>query len=204
MKKIIWIILILAVGGFFVNLYMDRKAKREAKEEEAERTKQTIKLAVTKMVVQTNAIDDWEKSLTKGEQLRTDSILTVELEKVWLKNRPVLFVGSIKDISTKDQLNYSVLIERNLFVNSKYIIFNELQLSLLSNKELIDSFLIKYPNVVKGYGLDNGIAVVAHINSIRTVSVSDGENTSHEIRVGDGELIDIAYTGNLYNVLNIE
>lgn len=194
MKKIICIIAALAIAGYFVNSYLDNKAKREAKRAEAKRIEQTIKSAVAEMVSRTAAVNDWEPRLSKGERFRFEPILTVELERLWLGNQPILFIGVIKDIATHNELHYTVLVERS-FVSFKYIFGTELQLSLLSTKQRIDTFLEKNPNLFKNYGFNNGVAVIARVNSIRTTYVSGEEGKREEVKIGDGELVDILYTG---------
>ena len=197
MKKVIWIIVALVVGGYFVNSYMENKAKREAERAEAERIEHTIKSAVAEMVSRTGAINDWEPRLSKGEQFRLEPILTVELEKLWLQNRPILFIGSVKDIATLNQSQYTVLIEMSLFGSFEHMFGTELQLSLLSSKERIDSFLEKHPDLFKNYGFNNGVAVVTRINAIRTTYVPGEEGGREEVKIGVGEMLDIIYTGDV-------
>ncbi len=105
MKRAIWIIVILLISAYFVNSYLENRAKREAEKAEAERIEKTIKAAVAQLVERTNAVHNWEKELCKGGQFRLEPILTIELERLWLTDRPILFVGSIKDISTINQDN---------------------------------------------------------------------------------------------------
>lgn len=197
MKKIILIIIAVVIGGYFTNSYMENKAKREAEVAEAKRIEQATKSAVAQMVSQAGAVDDWEVRLSKGERFRFEQILTVELERLWLQNRPILFIGSIKDIATHDQSHYTVSVERSLFGSFEYMFGTELQLSLLSRKERMDSFLKKHPDLFKDYGFNNGVAVVARINAIRTMYVPGEEGGRVEVKIGDGELVDIMYTGDV-------
>ncbi len=200
MKRIVWIIIAIAVVGYFFNSYTVNKAKREAERAEraeSERIEQATKTAVSQMSSQSNAVSDWEASLSKGERFRFEPILTIELEQIWLQQRPILFVGSIKDIATHDQSRYVVLFERSLYGSFDYMFRTELQLSLLARKEMINSFLKKHPDLFKDYGLNNGVAVVARIDAIRIISVPGGEGEREEIKIGDGKLMDILYTGNV-------
>ncbi len=185
------------MAGYFFNSYTENKAKREAKRAEAEKIEQATKTAVLKMASRTNAVSDWEANLSKGEKFRFEPILTVELERLWLKQRPILFVGAIKDIATYDQSRYVVLVERSIFSSFDYMFGTELQLSLLSDKDTVDSFLKEYPDLFKDYGFKNGVAVVARINSIRTTYVPGEEGEREEVKIGDGELLDILYTGDI-------
>ncbi len=197
MKKIIWIIILIAVGGFFFNSYLENKARREAERSEAERIEQVTRMLVSQMTSRTNAVVDWEASLSKGEEYRFEPILTVELERLWLQQRPILFIGAIKDIATHDQSQYLVSVEQSLSGSSEYMFGTELQLSLLSSKDRVDSFLKKHPELFNDYGFKNGVAVVARINSIRTTYVPGEDGEREEVKIGDGELINITYTGDV-------
>lgn len=197
MRKIVWIIVVLVIGGYFINSHMEKKAKRKAEQAEAKRIEQITRTAVSKMVSRANAVEDWESPLSKGEQFRFEQILTVELEKLWLQQRPILFIGAIKDIATYDQSQYVVLVERSLFGSFEHMFRTELQLSLLSGKDKIDSFLKEHPDLFKDYGFKNGVAVVARIKSLRSTYLSKENGTREEVKIGDGELIDILYTGDL-------
>ena len=197
MKKIIWIIVALVIGGYLVNSYLENEAKRDAERAEAKRVKQTIKSAVAEMVSRTGAVDDWESSLSKGEKFRLSPIFTVELEKLWLENQPILFIGNIKDIATYNESHYIVLIKKNFLFG--YMFGTELQLSLLSSKERIDSFLKQHPDLFKdsGYGFSNRVAVIARVKTIRTTYVPGEEGEREEVRIGEGELVNILYTGDV-------
>lgn len=156
---------------------MENSAKREAKRIESERIEQETKAAVKQMISRTNAISNWEENLGKGERFRYAPILTIELERLWMQQRPILFIGAVKDIATHDQFHYTVLVERSFF-GSEYMFETELQLSLISEKDRLDTFLTGHLSLFKDNGFENGIAVVAHIDSIRTADVPGEEGNA--------------------------
>ena len=194
MKKIIWIIVLLAIAGYFVISHLEKRAKDEAERAEQKRIEQTTKSLVQEMISRTNAIDSWEQQLSKGEKIRFGPILTLELEKLWLVNRPILFIGEIKDIATQNESYYTVLVERSLFSSLNHMFDNELQLSLSSPKQQIDAFLKQHPDLFKEDGFNNGVAVIARIKAIRTAYVSGKEGEHNKIIIGERELVDIVYT----------
>lgn len=197
MKKIVWLIIVIATGGYFINSHMESKARREAKRAEEKKIELATKTAVSQMASRTNAVTDWEANLCKGDKFRFEPILTIELERLWLQQRPILFIGTIKDIATHDKSHYTVLVGRSLFGSFDYMFGTELQLELVSEKDRLDTFLKEHPDLFKDYGFKNGIAVVAHIDSIRTTYVPGEEGERDEVKIGDGELIDILYTGDV-------
>lgn len=195
MKKIIWAIIALLLVGYFVNSYVENNARREAKRQKTELNEQKVKAVVEGLISQSNAISDWPARLSNGESYRFEPIRTIELEKLWLVERPILFVGSIQDIKTKDDDNYSVVIERNMLSSLGNMYSTDLQLSLVVAKDQLDTFLEKHPNLFKGLGLDNDIAVTANIHSIETIYISGEECAREEIKIGYGEMLGVEFVG---------
>ncbi len=203
MKKILWIIVVLVFIGYFVHLHLKESAKHKGeKAEQAEQKRnekeieKEIKTAIGQMVSKTNAVEDWVQNLCDGKGGRLTPILTVELEKLWLNKRPILFIGTIQDIATYDQSQYTVIIKKNLLDFSECLFLStELQLSLRSPKEKIDSLLTNYPNISKGLGFNNGIAVVAQVENINTTYIRGESGERQEIKIGEGKLVEILYTG---------
>ena len=113
MSKLIWIALAVVVVGYLVTNSIAEKAEKESIRIEAEKQENATKLAVAKMSKQVNAITDWDKKLSNGESYRFEPILTVELERLWLQQNPILFIGSINDIATHDESHYLLSVERS-------------------------------------------------------------------------------------------
>jgi len=197
MKRAIWIIVIILIGGYFVNNYLEKKTRKKAEDAEAKRIEETTKASVAEMVARTNAIDTWEKALSKGEKFRLELILTVELERLWLTERPILFIGAIKDVVTLDKENYRIEIERSLFSSLQHMFGTELQLVLQCPKQKVDLFLKEHPNLFKDFGFKNGVAVVADIDEIDTKLVSGAEREREYIKIGKGKCIDMIYMGDV-------
>lgn len=198
MKKVLLAVLFIAIVAFFVNSHIQEQARREVERAEAERIEQLTKLNVTELIVHTNSSDDWEEILSKGESFRSAPILTVELERLWLQNRPILFIGSIKDIATHDNAHYRLIIERSLFSSLEFIFETELQLSLLADIDQVDQILNEHPDLFENYGFNNGIAVAAQIESIETVRYFGEEGQLWETKVGHGEVVEMLYTGGVF------
>lgn len=194
MKRAIWIIVIVLIGGYFVNNYFQNKAKLKRERAEAKKIEETIKASVAEMVARTNAIESWEKDLSKGEKFSLNRVLTVDLERKWLTGRPILFVGAIKDIATLDKDNYRIEIKRDLYSSSEYMFGTELQLVLQCQKQKVDPFLDAHPDLFKVY--KNGVAVVADIDEIGTRVISTTDSETEETKIGIGKCVDIVYTGN--------
>jgi hypothetical protein len=187
----------LLVGGYFVKSHIARKTKEAAETAQEERIKESIRAAVAQLAKRTNAVENWDEILSKGNRYRFQPILTVELENLWLTDRPILFAGKIKDIVTKDTQNYLVEIERRLLGSFENMFATNLRLVLQCPKPMIDSFLNDHPDLFKGIGLDNRVAVIASITEIETKTEPGSEDEAKEIKIGKGKCIDILYTGDV-------
>jgi hypothetical protein len=191
MKKVIWIIVALAVGGYFINSCIRTKAKGNAEAAETKRIEEATKSAISAMVSRTGAVDDWAQTF----EVRLGRIFTIELERLWLQNRPILFVGAINDIANYDESHYVVLVGGgigSLLLSAD----TKLKLSLLATKSRIDSFLKEHPDLFEGLGLC-GVAVVATIRAIKTENIAGKEGGGGEWKVGEGELVDMVFCGNM-------
>ena len=195
MKRIAIIVVVLVICGYFVNTYIKDRAEREAQRAEREQANQKTRSLVAQMVARNDAADDWANQLSKGQKIRYEPILTVELENLWLVNRPILFVGAIKDIATKDESHYTVLFERSIFASLNQMFETGLQLSLSSPKERIDAVLREHPELFENYGFNNGVAVIAQVDAIRSAFVLGENGERLDVKIGEGELMDITYTG---------
>lgn len=173
-----------------LNSYHHKKAKEKAELEK----EQSIRSTVEQMVLRFNAVNDWPERLTKGEKIRIGKIMTIELERLWLGQNPILFIGSIQDISTLDEQFYRLQIKRTLLNNPKLILLANIGLELKCSKRLLDPFLVQHPQLSSYLGHINGVAVIAKIDRIKTDFFEDKEGNKEEMKVGVGNCLDIAYT----------
>jgi len=125
----------------------------------------------------------------------------MELENLWLINRPILFRGTIKDISTLDTDNYLMTLDGPWKTGTRWA------LALKSPKTVIDSFLSTHSKEA----LDDStpVAVIAKISKIDTnyhvTEEGSGEDktiTEEKTITGIGQCIDIIlYSESHYETL---
>ena len=60
---------------------------------------------INNLIRESGAVD-WESTLAIGDPKRSKPIYTVELEKTWISGRPIVFVGTLNDISSIDTNQY--------------------------------------------------------------------------------------------------
>jgi len=196
-KRIVVIAIVLAIGAYLVSEHLKKKAKERAEEDEAQKIEQAIRSSVDQMVLRFNAVNDWARKLLQGEEVRVQKIFTVELERLWFGQNPILFIGTIKDVSTIDEQFYQMRIERDLFHNMNQVLFADIGLEIKCSKQMFDSFFAKHPQLTAGLILNDGVAVVAKIDRIKTEFSTGQEGEKKEMRIGVGNCLDVVYIGNV-------
>lgn len=193
MKK--WLVLIpaLLAVGYFVKDYQENEVAKEQKKAERRRERGAVATSISEMTSKWGAVKDWDVRLTRGRPTRTEPILSVELEQAWIGEKPVVFYGSIADVATIDQTHYRVIVGGGLAnIRQQVMLRTPLYLSLIADKEKIDSLLQKHSSVFDAVGFRNSFAVIAKVASI-SFAFGANEEASEGVRVGTGHLLDIAY-----------
>jgi hypothetical protein len=138
------------------------------------------------------AITDWESKICNGSSVRIDTVFSIDLERVWLVDRPILFAGSIRDVSTSEHGDsYDIVIDQSYLRSC--ITLTDLRLSLRCPKTLVDAFLAKKPETRTD--IRARVAVVADIESVTTEKEADADGSKHDVRVGVGacrDLVDVS------------
>ena len=188
MKHFIVILVAITMGmsGYFVYDYFQDKAKEKARIETLQKELEAQNIAVARMASKYNAVNDWEERLSKGDVKNRKKLLTIELENVWLSDRPILFKGRIKDISNLDATNYLMTLEGLGRFSGGSTFSRQLTLSLNCQKSMIDFFL----RANKGGSLRT-VAVIAKINKIVSGSRKIEEYDEQEMKIGVGHCVDI-------------
>ena len=197
LKRILWSCIAIALISWIVHKSIENNRIREEKLLEKEKLAETIRADVNALARAYSASSNWVTTLSEGKQYRLKPVLSVELERAWINNSPILFWGSIKDIATLDENHYEVMFERNLWTSMEIMFDTELRLSLKAKKSQIDSFMKIHPDLFEDHGFNNGVAVVARIDEIYSNRMVDPEYGLTEIKTGDGELLDLIYTGDI-------
>jgi hypothetical protein len=197
-KRLIFVFTILAIVAYLVTSYLERIAKEKTEREGRETIERSVTSAVDKMVSQYNAVSDWREQLSQRQSSGTEKILGVQLERLWLVQRPILFIGSIEEISTMDGQTYRVRIQSHRSNALSHLFLTRLGLELKCTQTMLDSFLEAHPNLFSGSGPGpkNGVAVIAKIGQIKT-HVILGKEAREELRMGVGDCLDMTYTGDV-------
>ncbi|MBU1184225.1 MAG: hypothetical protein KJ663_03515 [Proteobacteria bacterium] len=193
---IIPILLVVSFIVYAVNSHRAYKAKIEAKKTQKAMIEKNVISAVANLLKKHNAFD-WVKEIEGRKELRDFTpILTVELEKLWLTDRPTLFIGTIEDISTLDQEYYILKLQG---IGPVMVNF---ELKLKCPMQKVKSLLKEHPDLTRG--VTRGVAVIANIDNIKTVISPGYEGGKEDIRIGEGKSIDIVYVDDIWIWYHLE
>lgn len=177
---------------YFYSSSVENAERQKAETGRRERIMQERQTAIAQLVSQANAVDNWEEGLTGGQHYRLEPILTVELERLWMTGRPILFRGTIDDVKTYDQKQYTVVFS---YREWRYTFSTNFRLDLRCNRNEIDAFLGATPGLFTNGGLNNQVAVIADVTAIRNERTTDGDDGTSQTKVGEGTCTKISYIG---------
>lgn len=149
----------------------------------------TLHNNIKQLVSKTNANDNWIYKISDPDSFRIDDIFSIELEKHWLTDKPILFKGKIINIKSIDTDFYQIVIVREWWDDYGDVNVPRLEIRLKTNKTKIDSFLQQNPNFLNKYIKD--VAVIGRINRIDSEYYIDYADTKRVYNIGFGDLLDI-------------
>ncbi|HVP90550.1 MAG TPA: hypothetical protein VMS75_04960 [Terriglobales bacterium] len=184
-------LLVAAIAGFCV-LYLVRHGFLSSGKKTEEAAPRTMTQVISADLVRKNAADDsWDRDLCQGQPARQTPVLTVELEKAWLTDKPILFVGKIADVRSEGS-DDRLIVDRDMFwaaMLSRPLLTTGLRISVACPKAVLDAFIAANPDYLDA---GNGIAVVAKIESVEsgpTTGAADGVPAS--AKTGRGKALDL-------------
>lgn len=195
MKRAFWILVVVAVGAWFITSSIDSRREREAERAESQKETDALKDSLFALATRHNANSDWVEELSGGKSYRLKPVLTIELEKLWIEQSPILFVGAINDIASDGDEEYIVTFERGLSSNLGHLFGSELRLRLSSDKAVIDKFLHNHSDLFDDYGFRNGVAVIATVHAIRSHQYAGEDGVLIEEKIGHGRIVELLYVG---------
>jgi hypothetical protein len=189
LKRILIALVVLAIAAFCVVYLIRNPFKAPAPKQEALNRGARTESVSVELVKKYKALDAWDRELCGNEPARITPILTMELEKLWLTDQPILFVGKIIDIKSEDNANYRLTVDRDLYLAAalgRPVLSTDLRISVLCPKSMIESFVKNNPDFLEA---DNGIGVIAKIDAIEALGKSTdvgAERGSGKVGTGKG------------------
>jgi hypothetical protein len=193
-RRYLWILVLVCLAGFFGYRYSEQQHKLIESNRRAAYEEQAIKSQVEEMVRQYHASAQWQNELKVDQNSSFQKVLTIDLERVWMNGSPILFIGAVVDIQSAEPSRYIVTIEPSLNDTTAIDFSTSFRLVLRADASKIDSFLAQHPQVKTDVGSGEGVAVIAHIDSISTESKTESE-VENVTKIGAGRLIDLGFVG---------
>lgn|SRR6266571_4891091 len=112
MKRLVTaVVVVLVVVVFAVYLWRSRQQERLRQEQEAAARRTVPSLRLEALITRTGARTDWERSIAGNGRLMAFKVYTMDLQRAWIGSRPILFLGTVKDVSAAGEDRYRVLFD---------------------------------------------------------------------------------------------
>ncbi len=172
---------------------LNQRNHREETNEEAAMHK--LRKTVTQFAKQSNADISWMMSIEKNveEPFRSlRSLYTIDLEKLWLIDSPIVFIGTLDNVTTESEADYQLLIEYS------YVELPTLRLQILCAKSQLAPILARLKSDKKSI-IPGCVVVSAKITQLEYTTEPEKDGTER-VFCGYGRCVDIAYLGDAYNL----
>lgn len=120
-RRFLFYVLIVALAGFVANWWWQDRIESEQKQIESTRHEQQAAEArqkaflklINEMASEVNAVTNWATNLAGGDISTSSPVFAAELQKQWIINRPILFLGKLRDFAINQDGSYVILVEYN-------------------------------------------------------------------------------------------
>lgn len=149
--------------------------------------------AIMEILKQSGADVSWMKSIERGKASPFQPLYTIDLEKLWLIDRPIIFVGTLRDVATDTEADYS------LIVSASDVQLPELRLEILCAKPKVAAILTRIKSDKESIQ-PGGVVIAAKITKVKSATEPEKEGTKTVI-YGQGRCVDITYLGDAMNLM---
>jgi hypothetical protein len=178
-------VLAVAVAVLTVSCSDSPKEKARAKRIMEDKT---LRASMNEFAKTVNADTTWIKSVNELREKSLNPVYSVDVERLWIIGRPVLFVGGLENVESRTDSDYQ------LSISEWGYLFLKLRLEVTCPKLKVDPILARIvsdrSNVKNNPG---GLGLAAKIERVSS-RTSDGEG-SMTILTGHGQCVDLRYIG---------
>lgn len=186
-RYLVGLFLLIGVGYWGYSSWQDRLVAEEEQTAREARI-QALKRSVADMATKANAVTDWAATLAGDKRTRRGPIMTAELQKLWLGDRPVLFVGNVRDVAMNKDGTYRVTVEYNSIRARHLFLENEIRVSL-GCPESFARQLIQRVKTDKGLRNSSDTAIVAVIERVETSTEKGTDGDTMTVLTGVGKCV---------------
>lgn len=180
------VVTLVALTGYFYHRHLESELRMEI--EEAASRAQIGELR--QLVKVHGAIHDWLERLMGGEAVRLAPVMSTELQQVWLAGRPILFLGTLRDIAANPDGSFKVLLRHDPFAASGLLGAAEFLISTVCSPEQSKSLLSIASNKSR-LGLFAELAAVLKVNAISSKGMRTAEGGEMTQFTGEAECLEV-------------
>ena len=166
---------------------VQREQKAAAAKKRQEERRAAVQSSIDALARKSQALTNWKSMLGSSNFAALNRVYTIDVERIWIGAKPILFLGILEDVATHDKANY------HLFVRDYDLFFPELRLHIMCPKIAVDPVLAAVRKDKESI-LPGGIAVTARIVKVEHEMFFAGEQTKHII-IGTGQCVDLLHFG---------
>jgi len=195
MKRIVVVGALLFFAAYLYNTYADNRRAEEAAQIKKQHRIEEARTTIQEMANRTGAIDDWKAKLDEEKSV-LEGVMTFELEDLWIRDRPIIFIGYIDDVRSYNEEYYQIRV-RQSWIHSKSLLRLNAYLLLLTEKNRMRAFMSNNDWQPDAILPSNNVAVAAQIGRITVEHETDSDGSTTEMRVAEGRLVDIQHIGDV-------
>lgn len=197
------ILLALILGPPIVIWWQYRAEVEQPRQSDAEQERQSkalrvqaVNASLVAMAANANADSGWEALLTGGKRYRTTPIFSAELQKLWIVNRPVLFVGDLVDVVINQNGTHQIVVEHNERGPGNKLrhgfIRNDLRVSFMCSESIAES-LAKSAKAERRTRHSANTAITGLVERIESATEKNTDGTSITVFTGFGRCVSAMY-----------
>ncbi len=185
--------LLIALGGFGAKWWWQATLDEEHERAAQEQRRQELKSMVMNMAAKVHADTDWKDNIVKTSVGKPARLLTAEIQKAWVKDQPILFVGALEDVIANRDGTFQLLVTLALLDSLK--IENELKISLTCS-EAVTTPVIDAAKRSRRRPWDPDIAITGLVERVDTHLTNEAGGDSVKVIVGSGRCLSAAHLPN--------
>lgn len=170
--------------------------RKETDRKEQVKVEMAIKASIDAITQRTGADTSWKTSISTNERVIISPLYSVDLERAWLREKAILFIGKLVNVATQDGTNYKLLIRDADLVSP------ELRLELICPKQQVDIVLQSIRSSQYGFS-PGGIGVAAKVSRVGH-HIEPEKEGSKSVFTGYGQCIDLVYLGDTLDLMFLE
>jgi len=169
----------LAVGAVlacFAHSQYQSHVKAKQRQEQMQAETDALVARLRQLALQHGAETDWASKLEGKSRVRLSPVMSAELQDVWVRDVPILFVGTLKDIARNEDGSYQVLVQHDSLSSGGHLLSTELFLSARCPAELAIPLLSMAKEAQ--YTVFANVAIIGKVLSVNSEQVrgSEGDN----------------------------